>query len=405
MNKQENWHKSIIEEFPIFKEGLFKEWIYLDNAATMQKPIRVIKAIESYYSSINANVHRGVHAMSQRATMAMEESRKKIQHFLNARYPYEIIFTKGTTDSINLLAHAMGDRIKKGDEILITGAEHHSNIIPWQVLCKAKGAFLKVIPIDKQGLWKWEDFDRLLCERTKLLSIYHISNALGSINPIEKMIEKAHKVGALVLIDGAQAPSHIKVDVRNLDVDFYAFSAHKMYGPSGIGCLYGKESLLEKLNPYQLGGGMIKEVYFDKTTYAELPFKFEAGTPNLSAVAAWDKAIDFINEIGIEKLSLYEDTLLDYAQKKLSQIEGVRIYGEKKSSIISFTIEGMHPFDIGGILDRMNIAVRTGHHCAQPLMRFLGIEGTIRISLAVYNSLEQIDRLYEALLKAKKMLY
>lgn len=402
--KEEIWHKSIVDQFPILSRQ--KNWIYLDNAATTQKPIRVIKAIEEYYSTINSNVHRGVHAMSQKSTYAMEESRKKIQKFINAKHPHEIIFTKGTTDSINLLASSMEDFISEGDEILLSNWEHHSNIIPWQMLCKKTKAILKIIPIDKEGNWKYEDFESLLSSKTKVLAISHISNATGILSPIKEMTRKAHDFEILVAVDGAQALSHKRIDVEELEVDFYSFSAHKMYGPSGVGVLYGKENLLEKLSPYQGGGGMIKEVSFEKTTYADLPFKFEAGTPNLSAIVALGKAIEFIEEIGLEKIEPYEKKLLEYASGKLSQIEGIKIYGKEmeRSGIISFNLKGLHPFDVGSVLDRLGIAIRTGHHCAQPLMKTLETPGTLRASLAIYNTTREMDALYEGILKAKKML-
>lgn len=406
MFSQEEIHH-IRRQFPILTQTVYgKRWIYLDNAATTQKPQHVLQSITNYYTTINANVHRGVHHISQLATEAMERSRERLQKFIHAASPYEIIFTRGTTEGINLVASSMTNLIKTGDEIIVSQLEHHSNIVPWQMLCQRTGALLKMIPIDRDGVLQWEAFESLLSEKTKIVAINQISNALGIINPIQKIIQKAHEYNAWVLIDGAQVPCHKPINVQELDADFYSFSAHKMYGPTGIGLLYGKENILEKLPPYQSGGEMIKEVSFEKTTYADLPFRFEAGTPHIEGVIAWNAAIDFIEQVGIDQIQSYETQLLDYATKRLNNIENLIIYGHYKpcSGIISFNLTGMHPFDVGSILDHLGIAVRTGHHCAQPLMHFLNIPGTVRVSFAVYNTFEEVDRLYDGILKAKRML-
>lgn len=349
---------------------------------------------------------RGVHTLSQEATVAYEQARQKIQAHFNAKYSHEIIFTSGTTHSINLIATGFTSFLKKGDEVIVSTLEHHSNIVPWQMLCERTGATLKVIPINEEGELLMDIYDNLLSNKTKLVFVNHISNALGTINPIKKIIKKAHDVGAAVLIDGAQACPHIKPDVQELDVDFYVVSAHKMCGPTGIGMLYGKEEWLNKLPPYQGGGEMIKEVTFEKTTYADLPHKFEAGTPNISGGIAFGAAVDYLNNIGFDSIANYEKELLDYGTKKLLAIEGLRIYGTSphKTSVISFNIEGLHPYDIGSIIDKLGIAVRTGHHCAQPIMDFYKIPGTVRASFSFYNTKEEIDKLAEALQKAKKML-
>lgn len=396
----------IRRQFPILKIKVYgKKLIYFDNAATTQKPILLIKNIKKYYTKINSNVHRGEYKLSQLATEEMEKSRKKIQNFIHALYSHEIIFTKGTTDSINIVAFGIKNFIYKNDEIIISYLEHHSNIVPWQIICKEKGALLKIIPIDKKGCLKLNVFKKKLSNKTKIVSLTHISNVLGVINPIKKIIKMAHKYGALVLIDGTQAVSHIPVNVQDIDVDFYVFSAHKMYGPTGIGVLYGKKFLLEKLSPSQGGGEMIKEVNFNKTIYSNLPFKFEAGTPNIEGIIASRYAIKFIENIGIKKIKDYEDYLLFYATKKLSNIKGITIYAKKipRSGILSFNLKKLHSFDVGNILDRLGIAVRTGHHCSQPLIKLFNIYGTIRISFAIYNTIEEIDFFYKAILKVKKI--
>ncbi|MFK5890074.1 MAG: cysteine desulfurase [Flavobacteriaceae bacterium] len=394
-------------EFPILNQTVNKKpLVYLDNAATSQKPQMVIDAISTYYQTINANIHRGVHTLSQLATEAYEVSRQKIQAHFNVKNSYEIIFTRGTTESINLVANGFSQLLKKGDEVIISHLEHHSNIVPWQLACEKSRATLKVIPINEKGEMILEKFDALLSDKTKVVAINHISNTLGTINPVKEIIDKAHKVGAAVLIDGAQAAPHLKVDVQDLDCDFYCVSAHKMYGPTGIGFLYGKEEWLNKLPPYHGGGEMIKTVTFEKTTYADLPYKFEAGTPNIADGIAFGTCIDYINTIGVENMAQQENDLLAYGTQKLLEIEGLKIYGTsaQKSSVISFNIEGMHPFDIGSIVDKLGIAVRTGHHCTQPIMDFYGIPGTVRASFAFYNTIEEIDALVAAVKKAQMML-
>ena len=394
-------------DFPILKRELNgKPLVYFDNAATSQKPKIVIDTIVDYYSNYNANIHRGVHTLSQEATIAYEQARQKIQTHFNAKYLHEIIFTSGTTHSINLVATGFTSFLNKGDEVIVSTLEHHSNIVPWQMLCEKTGAILKVIPINDEGELLLGSYEKILSNKTKLVFVNHISNALGTINPIEQIIDMAHRVGAAVLIDGAQACPHIKPDVQELDVDFYVASAHKMCGPTGIGVLYGKSEWLNKLPPYQGGGEMIKEVTFEKTTYADLPHKFEAGTPNIAGGIAFGAAIDYLNSIGFDNIANYERELLDYGTKKLLAIEGLRIYGTSphKTSVISFNIEGIHPYDIGSIIDKLGIAVRTGHHCAQPIMDYYNIPGTVRASFSFYNTKEEIDKLAEALLKAKKML-
>ncbi len=402
--------QKIRNQFPILKERIYSNpLIYMDNAATTQKPLKVIQAFQNYYSTMNSNVHRGLHYLSHKATLYVENVRKKIQEFIHAKHSSEIIFTKGTTESINLVASSIDAFIKEGDEIIISCIEHHSNIVPWQVLCKKKGAILKIISIYENGFLKLTDFEFLISEKTKIVSISHISNVLGIINPVQDIIKKAHEYGALVLIDGAQVPSNLDLDVQNLNVDFYVFSAHKMYGPTGIGILYGKKKILEKLYPYQFGGEMIKNVSFDKTTYSDIPFKFEAGTPNIEGIIVWGDAIDFVKEIGISNIQAYKKKLLMYAVKRLSSIDGIRLYGDdrdfsKKSGIISFNLYELHCFDVGSILDRLGIAVRTGHLCAQPLMNFFKVSGMIRISFSVYNTFKEIDYLFESILKTKKIL-
>ena len=394
-------------DFPILKEKVNgKPLVYLDNAATSQKPQVVIDSIVNYYTTINSNIHRGVHTLSQLATDAYEQARIKLQQHFNAKNSYEIILTAGTTHSINIVATGFSSLLKKGDEIIVSAMEHHSNIVPWQMLCERTGAVLKVIPMNLEGELILSEYDKLLSEKTKLVFVNHVSNALGTINPIEKIIEKAHKVGAAVLIDGAQACPHIKPDVQALDVDFYVASAHKLCGPTGVGILYGKEEWLNKLPPYQGGGEMIEKVTFEKTTYAGLPHKFEAGTPNIAGVIAFGTAIDYMNNIGFDTIGSYENELLTYATKKLLQIEGLKIYGtsKNKTAVISFNIGEIHPYDIGSIIDKLGIAVRTGHHCAQPIMDFYKIPGTVRASFSFYNTFEEIDLLYNALIKAKTML-
>jgi len=380
--------------------------VYFDNAATSQTPRQVVDAIINYYYQYNANIHRGVHSLSQEATDAYEAARKKLQKHFNAEKEFEIYFTAGTTHGINLVAQAFTELVKKGEEIIVSGMEHHSNIVPLQMLCERTGAILRVIPMNENGTLNMDAYKTLLSEKTKLVCVNHISNALGTINPIKEIIDQAHQFGAAVLIDGAQACSHLKPDLQALNVDFYVTSAHKMYGPTGIGMLYMKESWARKLPPYQGGGEMISEVTFEKTTYADLPHKFEAGTPNICGGIAFDATVDYINEIGIDTIINHETSLLNYATEKLLQIEGLKIYGTgtKKTSVISFNIENIHPYDIGTILDKFGIAVRTGHHCAQPIMDYYKIPGTVRASFAVYNTFEEIDVFVEALKKAKTML-
>ena len=397
----------IRSQFPILSRRVNgQNLVYFDNGATTQKPQIVIDAESKYYANQNSNVHRGVHFLSGLATDKFEESRSTIQNFIGAKHKHEIIFTKGTTDSINLVASGFKTFLNKGDEIIISEQEHHSNIVPWQICCEQSGSNLKVIPILDNGEMDMDFFYNLLSENTKLVAVSHISNALGTINNVEKIIEKSHSVGAKVLIDGAQAASHISLNMQKLDADFYCFSAHKMFGPTGVGILYGKEDILNALPPYQSGGEMIKEVSFSGTTYADLPHKFEAGTPNISGVVAFKSAIDFISNLEVNKIAKYEEELLQYATSELLKIEGVKIYGtsKKKSAIISFNLEGLHPYDIGMIVDKMGIAIRTGHHCAQPIMERFSIPGTVRISLAVYNTKEEIDLCINAIKKAKIML-
>jgi len=399
--------QKIREDFPILKREINgKPLVYFDNAATSQTPQIVIDAIVDYYSNYNSNIHRGVHTLSQEATDAYEQARIKIQHHFNAEKSHEIIFTSGTTHSINMVATGFTSFLKKGDEVIVSALEHHSNIVPWQMLCERTGAVLKVIPINEEGELLMNVYESLLSDKTKLVFVNHISNALGTINPIKKIIELAHNVGASVLVDGAQATPHIKTDVQALDVDFYVASAHKMCGPTGVGILYGKEEWLNKLPPYQGGGEMIKEVTFKKTTYADLPHKFEAGTPNIAGGIAFGVAIDYMNSIGFDNIATYEKELLDFGTEKLLAIDGLRIYGtsQEKTSVISFNIEGIHPYDIGTIIDKLGIAVRTGHHCAQPIMDFYKIPGTIRASFSFYNTKEEITKLAEAVQRAIQML-
>ena len=404
--------KSILEirtDFPILSRTIHnKPLIYFDNGATSQTPTQVIEAIVHYYSYQNANIHRGVHTLSQEATDAYEEARKKLQRHFNARKSSEILFTAGTTHGINLVANGYGTLMQEGDEVIISASEHHSNIVPWQLACQRSGATLKVIPMNEKGILDLEVYNQLLNKRTKIVCVQHVSNALGNIHPIEEIIEKAHRVGAVVLVDGAQAAPHLQPDMQTLDVDFYAVSAHKMYGPTGIGALYGKEELLLQLPPYQGGGEMIKEVHFEESTYADLPYKFEAGTPNICGGIAFGATIDYIQQLGMETIATHEHKLLEYAIAKLQNIEGITLYGNddlnKRTAVISFNLQNIHPYDVGVILDQLGIAVRTGHHCAQPIMDFYCIPGTVRASFAVYNTFEEIDTFVEAVKKAQKML-
>ncbi|WP_281541893.1 aminotransferase class V-fold PLP-dependent enzyme [Maribacter aestuarii] len=399
--------KKIRKDFPILqREVNGKPLVYLDNAATSQTPQQVIDVIVDYYQNYNANIHRGVHALSQEATDKYEQARQKIQKHFNAAKSREIIFTSGTTHSINIVSNGFASLIKKGDEILVSAMEHHSNIVPWQMLCERTDATLRVIPMNQEGELLMDVYDNLLSDKTKLVFCNHISNALGTINPIEEIITKAHSVGAAVLIDGAQAAPHLIADVQKLDVDFYTISAHKICGPTGVGMLYGKEEWLGKLPPYHGGGEMIAEVTFEKTTYADLPHKFEAGTPNICGGIAFGAALDYMNSIGFDSIAAYEHELLSYATKELLKIEGLKIYGtaKNKTSVISFNIKGLHPYDIGSILDKLGIAVRTGHHCAQPIMDFYKIPGTVRASFSFYNTLQEVDVLVAGVKRAKAML-
>lgn len=398
---------AIRNDFPILRSQVNgKQLIYFDNAATTQKPQVVIDAMTSYYTNLNANVHRGVHNLSQRATDAFEQTREAVRAHINAAHTHEIVFTKGTTESINLVAQSFTRFVKEGDNIIISAIEHHSNIVPWQLLAARTGARLRVIPVNDNGELETEKLDDLLDERTKLVAVNHISNALGTINPIKEIIAKAHAAGTSVLIDGAQALPHMKVDVQDLDADFYAFSGHKVFGPAGVGVLYGKTVWLEKLPPYQGGGEMIKEVTLQTSTWADLPHKFEAGTPHIEGVVALKPAIDYINAIGLDAIAAYENELLAYGTEKLSVIDGLRIIGTaaQKASVISFVVDGTHPYDIGMILDKLGIAVRTGHHCTQPIMDRYGIPGTVRASFAFYNTMEEIDQLVAGVERAVMML-
>jgi len=399
--------EKIRADFPILNRKVNGQALaYFDNAATSQTPRQVIDSIVHYYESINANIHRGVHALSQEATDAYEAAREKVRKHFNALHSHEIIFTSGTTHSINLVASGFASLLQKGDEIIVSALEHHSNIVPWQMLCEKTGAVLKVIPMTLSGELDMEKYTQLLSSKTKVVFVNHVSNALGTINPIESIIAQAHEIGAAVLIDGAQAAPHIKADLQALDVDFYTVSAHKICGPTGAGILYGKEEWLQKLPPYQGGGEMIAEVTFEKTTYADLPHKFEAGTPNICGGIAFGTALDYMNQIGFDEIAAYENELLTYATAKLIEIDGLKIYGEsaQKTAVISFNVGNIHPYDIGTLLDKMGIAVRTGHHCAQPIMDFYQIPGTIRASFSFYNTFEEIDRLVEGVKKAVTML-
>jgi cysteine desulfurase/selenocysteine lyase len=394
-------------DFPILSRKVNGQpLVYFDNAATSQTPTQVIEVITDYYTRLNSNIHRGVHKLSQEATEAYEAARKTIQQHFNAAHAQEIILTAGTTESINLIASGYTSLLKTGDELLISALEHHSNIVPWQMLCERTGAQLKVIPMTERGTLDMDAFDTLLNSKTALVFVNHVSNALGTVNPIEQIISKAHAVGAEVLIDGAQACPHIKPNVQELDADYYVTSAHKLCGPTGVGMLYGKGELLNKLPPYQGGGEMIATVTFEKTTYADLPHKFEAGTPNIAGGIAFGAALDYMNSIGFNEIAAYEEELLNHATTALKQIPGVKIYGEvsEKTAVISFNVEGIHPYDIGSILDQMGIAVRTGHHCAQPIMDYYQIPGTVRASFSFYNTKEEIDRMVEGLKKAISML-
>ncbi len=399
--------KAIREDFPILKEMVNgKPLVYFDNAATSQKPLVVEQAIIDYYQTYNANIHRGVHTLSQLATDAYELAREKVKNHMNSKHSHEIIFTPGTTFGINLVASGFTSLLKPGDEILISYLEHHSNIVPWQIAAQQSGAILRVIPMNEKGELVLDKLDSLINKNTKIVAVTHVSNALGTVNPIQTIIDKAHQVGAAVLIDGAQATPHLKPDVQDLDCDFYVLSGHKICGPTGTGVLYGKESWLNLLPPYQGGGEMIKTVTFEKTTYACLPHKFEAGTPNIAGGIGLGYAIDYLNSIGFDNILEYEQELLNYGTQKLLEIPGLKIYGtsEHKTAVISFNLEGIHPYDVGVIVDKMGIAVRTGHHCTQPIMDFFHIPGTIRASFSFYNTKEEIDSLVEAVKKAKMML-
>ena len=394
-------------DFPILQQTVYgKPLVYLDNAATSQKPQAVIDAMANYYSMDNSNIHRGVHLLSERATRAYEETREKVRRFINAAETKEIIFTRGTTEAINLVATSYGRaNVKTGDEVLISAMEHHSNIVPWQILCDEKGARLRVAPINDDGELILEEFEKLVSEKTKLVSVVHVSNALGTINPIRAIVEIAHRHGARVLIDGAQAAPHVKLDVQELDCDFYAFSGHKVYGPTGIGVLYGKADLLDAMPPYQGGGDMIASVTFEKTTYNTLPYKFEAGTPNIAGTIGLGAAIDYVDQVGIERIARHEHELLEYGTQALSGIAGLRLIGtaNDKAGVLSFVLDSVHPHDVGTILDREGIAIRTGHHCAMPLMARFGIPATARASLGLYNTRDEIDKLVEGIHKVKEV--
>ena len=399
--------KNIREDFPILKKQINgKQLIYFDNAATSQTPTCVINSISDYYNNYNSNIHRGVHSLSEEATEAYEKVRGKIQIHFNAKHKEEIIFTSGTTHSINIVSNGFIDLIGENDEIIVSGLEHHSNIVPWQMMCKKTNSKLKVIPLDKNGELDLKEFKNLVSKKTKLVFLNHVSNALGIINPIEEIIQISHSYNALVLIDGAQSAAHFKIDLQKLNVDFFTASAHKLCGPTGVGFLYGKKELLEKIEPFMGGGEMISDVTFEKTTYAEIPHKFEAGTPNISGVIAFGVALDYMNSLGFENIRQYEDKLLKYATEKLKEIDGLIIYGDvkNKTSVISFNISGIHSYDIGSILDKYGVAVRTGQHCAQPIMDHFDIPGTVRVSLSFINTFKEIDILQEAIIKAKSML-
>jgi cysteine desulfurase/selenocysteine lyase len=399
--------REIREEFPALRQQVYgKNLIYFDNGATSQKPKLVLDAINLFYSKENANIHRGVHYLSQRATTDYEAARQRIQRYLGARKSEEIIFTKGTTDSINLVAFSFGTTLSAGDEILISAMEHHSNIVPWQMLCERQGCVLKVAPINQRGELIMDEFDKLLSKKTKLVAITHISNTLGTVNPVKEIIQKAHAVGSKVLIDGAQSIQHMRINVKELDCDFYVFSSHKVFGPTGIGVLYGKEEILDRMPPYQGGGDMIARVTFERTTYNELPFKFEAGTPHIAGGICLGKAFEFLESVDMEAAERHERELAKYAEDMLDTFEGLQIIGEakNKTSVVSFSLKGIHPFDIGTLLDKQGVAVRTGHHCTQPLMDFYGIPGTVRASFAFYNTKQEIDTFVEAVERSLSML-
>ena len=395
------------QDFPVLNQKIYnKEYVYLDNGATTQKPKQVIDAVSDFYKNTNSNIHRGVHYLSEKSTEAYEAVRKKVQNFINAEHEHEIIFTKGTTDSINLVAFSFGERyVKEGDEVIITAMEHHSNIVPWQMVCERKNAILKILPFDQKGELELSKLPGLLTEKTKILAITQVSNSLGTVNPVKEIIAEAHKANVPVLIDGAQSIQHTKIDVRDLDCDFFAFSGHKIYSETGIGVLYGKEKFLEDIPPYQGGGDMVDQVTLEKTTYLKPPFKFEAGTTNYVGAISLGVAIDYLNEIGIENIEKYELELINYATEQLSAIEGLTIYGKAKhkSAAISFLLDGIHHYDTGMILDKLGIAVRTGTHCTQPVMECLGITGTVRASFAFYNTKEDVDKLVEGVKKVKEM--
>ena len=398
---------SIRQDFPILSKKIHnKPLVYFDNAATSQTPVCVIDCIKDYYEKYNSNIHRGVHSLSDEATNAYENARNKIKDHFNINESKEVIFTSGTTHSINIVSNGFSKILKKGDEIIVSGLEHHSNIVPWQMMIKNNDAKLRVIPLKDNGELDMDEFKNILSNKTKIVFLNHVSNALGIINPIEEIIDISHKNGAIVLIDGAQSAAHFKIDLQKLNVDFFTASAHKLCGPTGVGFLYGKEKLLSKLDPLMGGGEMISDVTFSKTTYADLPHKFEAGTPNIAGVIAFGKAIDYLNEIGLDNIEQYEKSLLDYANSKLKEIDGLKIYGDSKNktSVISFNIDGIHSYDIGSILDKFGIAVRTGQHCAQPIMDHFGIDGTVRASFSFINTIEEIDHFYDSLIKAKSML-
>ena len=399
--------EKIRQDFPILSKKINnKPLIYFDNAATSQTPTCVIDCIKDYYEKYNSNIHRGVHSLSDEATSAYEDARNKVKDHFNIKYSEEVIFTSGTTHSINIVSNGFSKILTKDDEIIVSGLEHHSNIVPWQMMIESSGAKLKVIPLMENGELDMDEFANILSLKTKIVFLNHVSNALGLINPIEKIINMSHEKGAYVLIDGAQSAAHFKIDLQKLNVDFFTASAHKLCGPTGVGFLYGKKELLQRIEPLMGGGEMISDVTFSKTTYADLPHKFEAGTPNISGVIAFGRALDYLNEIGLEKIENYENNLLDYANSKLKQIEGLKIYGESKNktSVISFNVEGIHSYDIGALLDKFGIAVRTGQHCAQPIMDHFGVDGTVRASFSFINTFQEIDEFFEALKKVKSML-
>lgn len=397
---------SVREDFPILKEHVHgKPLIYFDNGATSQKPIPVIEAMHRYYLQENSNIHRGVHLLSTQATIAYEQARSKVKSFINAGSENEVVFVRGTTEAINLVAQTYGrQNVKSDDEIILTAMEHHSNIVPWQLLAKQNGATIKVVPMTDQGELIIDEYEKMFTPRTRLVAVVHVSNSLGTVNPVHHMVEIAHRHGVPVLVDGAQAVQHMPVDMRAMQCDFYAFSAHKMYGPTGVGILYGREELLQDMPPYQGGGDMIRSVSFEETTFNELPYKFEAGTPNISGGIAFDATIDYVNQIGMHRIMAYENALMRYATESLLNIPGLRIIGtaKTKASVISFVLDGVHPHDVGTFLDLEGIAIRTGHHCTQPVMTFFGIPATSRVSLALYNKKEEIDVLVEALHKVRK---